>query len=192
MTVLVVVRKGNKACIAADTQTNQGNIVLPGEYQLNTSRSKILKVKGTYVGVSGSAAHKRVFESIIKKYANKLNFEGAENIFETFRSIHTILKDEYYVLSEEGEDQPYESNQMCGVVCNHTGIYDFDSYREVSEFSQYWASGSGMQIALGALYASYELLEDVEQIAKIAVEAACKLDDSCGLPIETYLVDLKK
>jgi ATP-dependent HslUV protease subunit HslV len=191
MTVLVVVRKGNKACIAADTQTNQGNIVLPGEYQIKKSRTKIIRFKNTYIGISGSAAHKRVFDSIVKNYSDRLNFQGTDNIFETFRSIHTILKDEYYVLSEEGEEQPYESNQMCGIICNSTGIYDFDSYREVAEFSQYWASGSGMQIALGALYAAYELLEDVEQIAKIAVEAACKLDDSCGLPIESYLVDLK-
>jgi ATP-dependent protease HslVU (ClpYQ) peptidase subunit len=193
MTVLVVVRKGDRACIAADTQTILGNIILPGDHHTNNSRSKIVHFRGSYIGLSGSSAHHRVFKSIIKQYPEQLNFEGADNIFETFRNIHTILKDEYYILSTEGEDedQPYESNQMCGVICNQTGIYDFDSYREVAEVSQYWASGSGMQIALGALYVGYQLLEDVEEIAHMAVSAACKLDCSCGLPLESYLVKLK-
>lgn len=193
MTIVVVVRKGNQACIAADTQTSLGNIILPGDHHTSSSRSKISHFRGSYIALCGSSAHQRVFNSIIKKYPDQLNFESADNIFETFRNIHTILKDEYYILSTEGEDegQPYESNQMSGVICNQTGIYDFDSYREVAEISQYWASGSAMQIALGALYVGYQLLEDVEQITHMAVNAACKLDSSCGLPLESYVVKLK-
>jgi ATP-dependent protease HslVU (ClpYQ) peptidase subunit len=189
MTVLVVVRKGNKACIAGDTQSNQGNLIVSGENR--TSPKKIHYCNGSYIGICGSMAHHRVFRSLMRQYPQHLNFEGADNIFESFRRIQTILKEDYFLRpNEDDQDQEYESNHWQGVICNATGIYHFQSYREVSELSCYWSAGSGTELALGALYAGYELLEDVEQIARLAVTAACHLTKSCGLPLESYVVEL--
>lgn len=190
MTVIVIVRKDRKACIASDSQVNQGDIIDPGDNRIN--QQKIHLFNGSYIGLTGTIAHHSVLRSLIKRYPQKLNFNSVDDIFETFRSIHEILKNEYYLLTEEDDDdQEYESNQLQGVICNPTGIYHFQGYREISEISRYWASGSGTKIALGALHAGYSLLDDVEHIGTLAVAAACQLDQSCGPPIDSYVVDLQ-
>ena len=103
----------------------------------------------------------------------------------------TVLLSEYHVLTQEaGEGQPYESNHLFGLLCNPTGIYGFQSFREVSEYKKFWAAGSGMELALGAMYATYDLQGTAAEIATCAIQAACTLDNSCGLPVQLHEVAL--
>ena len=44
--------------------------------------------------------------------------------------------------------------------------------------------------ALGALHCSYERFDDVEEIARAAVEAAAQFDNATGLPMTLYSVEL--
>ena len=189
MTVIVVVQKNDMATIAADTQINEGSTILPGE--LISSPRKIQYIADTHIGIVGSMAHHRVFHSITKRHADKLNFTNAEQIFETLRTLQDILKNDYYTLAhEDDDDQPYASNQLTGLLCNKTGIYGFQSYREVTQFKKFWATGSGMNFALGALEASYDMLEESEDIARTAIQAACRYSRSCGLPLQVHTVTL--
>ena len=54
MTTIAVVRKNGHAAIAADTMTKWGTGKETAEYIIN--HSKILKVGGSYIGVTGSAS----------------------------------------------------------------------------------------------------------------------------------------
>lgn len=189
MSVLVVVKKGGRAAIAADSEFKQGSTIVPSE--MRVSPYKIHEFDGSYIGFTGSSAHHRVFGSLAKHHKEKINFDGPENIFETFRALQTILTDDYHLITkEDSDDQPYDSNHLFGLLCNKTGIYSFQSYREITEYSQYWASGSGDEFALGAMHASYDTLSDPEDIVRIGVDAACKFNDSCGLPIQVFSVDV--
>ena len=57
----------------------------------------------------------------------------------------------------------------------------------VFEIDQYWAIGSGYQYALGYLYGCYNDIKTpevaIEEI-RVAIEAAIKFDQNCGLDIE--------
>ncbi len=185
MTTIVAVRKGNTAAIAGDFQVSQGNTVVPGDMRIYPK--KIHHIANAYIGIVGSTAHHSVLNSVARSKPELFNFENSEAVFETFRKLHPILRDQYYlVTSESDEDQEYESNQMSGLIISQGGVFSFFSYREVSEYESFWAAGSGMEYALGALYVTYSSRRTAISIAETAINAACKFDKDSGLPIESY------
>ena len=190
MTVITAVRKNNFVAIAADSQTNQGRMVIPG--QIRISPQKIHKVAGAYIGVCGSTAHHSVLRSLIRNHQELFCFDGTDAVFETFRSLHPILREDYYLETDEDDsDQEYESNQMSGLIASPSGIFSFFSYREITEYETFWAAGSGDEFAIGAMEAVYKSRKSAKAIAEIGVQAACKFDNSCGLPLESYEIEIE-
>ena len=98
MTTLVVVRKNNEIAIAADSLTTFGDTRLSAEF--DRIYDKIVKYRDTYVGLCGSAAHQLVFESLLAKHGD-LDFSNKAAIFETFRKLHPILKDQHFLNPKE-------------------------------------------------------------------------------------------
>jgi ATP-dependent protease HslVU (ClpYQ) peptidase subunit len=190
MTIIVAVRKENSLAIAADSQANQGQLIDPGEMRRDSS--KIQEIAGAYIGLVGSPAHDLVLRSLAASKPKLFNFDSADAIFETFRKIHPLLREEYYLVTTEGKDeeQEYESNHLTGLVMSRGGIFSFFSFREVSEHSFFWAAGSGMEYALGSLEATYKSRRSPKSLAETAVAAACKFDSGCGLPLNSYELEL--
>ena len=185
MSVVVGVKKSGSVAIAADTQSSQGEIILPGDSK--SSAKKILKIGKSYLGITGSSSHLLVIQSLYKNHPDLFNLSNTDAIFETFRSIHKKLVDDYYLLTEEVDpDQEYESNQMFGIVISSRGLFLFQSYREVSEFENFWASGSGAVLALGSMESTYRSNRSAKSIAEEAVRVACRYDKGCGLPITSH------
>ena len=147
--------------------------------------------RGTYVGLCGSAAHQLVFQSLLAKNED-IDFSGKAAIFETFRKLHPILKEQHFLNPKEEEDDPYESTQITALVANQYGIFGVYSMREVFEYTQFWAVGSGREFALGAMHTQYERLKTATAIAKIGIEAGTTFDKNSGLPMTLYTVNLKK
>src|SRR5437764_54606 len=168
MTTLVAVRKNDEIAIAADSLTTFGDTRLPAEF--DRSFDKIVKHRDTYVGLCGSAAHQLVFENLLAKQPD-LDFSSKAAIFETFSRLHPILKEQHFLNPKEEEDDPYESSQVTALVANRHGIFGVYSMREVFEYTQFWAVGSGREFALGAMYTQYERLKTATAIAKIGIEA---------------------
>jgi len=90
MSSIVVVKKGAKAVIAADSLTTFGRTKFGKKYQRNPE--KIHKFESSYIGIVGDAAHSNVFENIIEKFADDLQFDSRKNIFETYLNLHQISK----------------------------------------------------------------------------------------------------
>ena len=189
MSCIVAVKKNGLAVIGADTQFNRGGMNVQSRYQKN--HKKILRFKDSYLGIVGSSAHHNVMGSILSKYRSDICFNSVKDIFDTFLWLHPKLKDEYFVNTSEEKEQEYESNQLHILLVNPQGIFDIQSYREVTEFSRFWSIGTGDEYALGAMYAVYDKLDDPKQIAKIAISAACEFDESSGLPLLCHTVKLK-
>src|SRR5579864_113679 len=168
MTTIFVVRKGDSVAIAADSLTTFGDTRLAAEH--DRTYDKIVRYRDTYIGLCGSAAHQLVFESLLAKHGD-LDFSGKSAIFETFRKLHPILKEQHFLNPKEEEDDPYESTQITALVANQHGIFGVYSMREVFEYSKFWAIGSGREFALGAMYTQFERLKSAEAIAKIGIEA---------------------
>lgn len=185
MTTLVVVRKNGQIAIAADSLTTFGDTRLSAEH--DRSYEKIVRHGDTYIGLCGSAAHQLVFENLLAKQSG-LDFSSRSGIFETFRRLHPVLKEQHFLNPKEEEDDPYESTQITALVAGPRGIFGVYSMREVFEYSQYWAVGSGREFALGAMYGVYERLKSAEAIARLGVEAGAKFDRNSALPLSVYTV----
>ncbi|MEL7448036.1 MAG: MFS transporter [Pseudomonadota bacterium] len=189
MSVVVVVRKGDRAVMAADTQTSDGSIVLSAEYI--TNHEKIVTFGDSYFGFAGWSASQEIMQSVMRNHPDKLDFSTREAVFETARSIHGLLKKEYFLETQEDEkDQPVESSQLSMLVAGPRGIFELESYRAVSEYKRFWAIGSGRRFAIGAMYAVYDQLADPLAIARVGIEAACQFDDGCSLPMTHHEASL--
>jgi ATP-dependent HslUV protease, peptidase subunit HslV len=187
MTTLVVVRKNSTAVIAGDSLTTFGGTRLTPDY--DRSWEKIVKHGDTYFGLAGSAAHQLVMESLLKRTPG-LSFNGRLAIFESFRKIHPVLKDEHYLNPKEEEDDPYESSQLMALIANRHGIFAVYSMREVFEHQRFWAIGTGRDYALGAMYTAFDQNLSAEEIATIGVQAGCEFDTSSQLPMTLYSTKL--
>jgi ATP-dependent HslUV protease, peptidase subunit HslV len=188
MTTLVVVRKNGSVAIAADSLTTFGDTRLAAEH--DRTYDKIVRYRDTYIGLCGSAAHQLVFESLLTKHRD-LDFTDKSAIFETFRELHPILKEQHFLNPKEEEDDPYESTQITALIANANGIFGVFSMREVFEYTQFWAAGSGREFALGAMFARYTDAESAEAVAQIGVETGAKFDRNSALPMTLYTLRLR-
>ena len=188
MTTIVVVRKGDAAVIAADSLTTFGATRLAPAY--DRSPHKITAYKDSFIGVAGSAAHQLVLENLLERNPS-LAFHGKAAIYETFRKLHPVLKDEAFLNPKEEEDDPYESSQMTVMIANPSGIYAVYSMREVFEFDRFWAIGSGRDFALGAMYSVYAKSKGAAAIAQAGVIAGAEFDTGTSLPIDLHEVKLR-
>ena len=187
MTTIVVVRKGEQAVIAADCLTTFGTTRLAPAY--DRSPEKITRHGDSFIGVAGSAAHQLVLENVLERTPN-LDFHGKASIYESFRRLHPVLKDEAFLNPKEEEDDPYESSQMTVMVANPTGIFAVYSMREVFEFDRFWAIGSGRDFALGAMFAMWDRESDAAAIARAGIEAGAEFDTGTAGPITLHQVRL--
>lgn len=185
MTTIVAVKKNGVVAIAADTLTTFGNTRLPAA--LDASHDKILHCGDSYIGVCGSAAHHLVLTNLLAKMPDmKLNSKA--DIFETFRKLHPVLKEECFLNPKEDEEDPYESSQITALIANASGIYGIYSMREVFEYTRYWAIGSGHEYALGALHHAYPQYDKAADAARAAVEAGIAFDRNSDAPLTLYTV----
>ena len=189
MTTIVAVRKNDEITIAADSLTTFGDTRLTAEY--DRTPEKILHYRDTHIGLCGSAAHQLVFESLLAKHAD-LDFSTKAGIFETFRKLHPILKEQHFLNPKEEEDDPYESTQVTALVANAHGIFGVYSMREVFEYTRFWAVGSGREFAIGAMYAQYPKLRTAEAIARAGIDAGATFDRNSGLPMTLYTVACRR
>ncbi len=188
MSTIVAVKKNGKACIAADTLTTFGEVKQSSEF--DNTHDKIYQHHDNYFGIVGSAAHHIVIQSLLKKHGDELEFKSQLNIFESFRHLHPILKDEYFLNPKDEEDDPYESSRIDTLIVNPSGIFAVYALREVFEYSRFWAVGSGGDIALGAMFAVYDQLDSAEEIAKIGIEAGATFNNATALPLTSYCIEL--
>ena len=195
MSTVVVVKKAGKVCIAADSLTSFGDLKFNSVY--DAAFEKILRFDENYLGIVGSAAHQLVMESLFasKKIVEKkidVDFSSRLSIFETFRALHPLLKQKYFLNSKDEDDDPYESSQIDALIANPFGIFGIHSLREVTEYNKFWAIGSGAEYALGAMFALYDKTASAEEIAHVGVAAGAEFNNASSMPLSSYVVDLQQ
>lgn len=189
MSTIVVVKKNGKACIAADSLTTFGDLRMGSEYDV--AYDKVQSYDGGYFGIVGSAAHALVMESVMSDDKVEIDFASRLGIFETFRALHPVLKEHYFLNAKDEEEDPYEATHIDALICNPQGIFGVYSLREVSEYSKFWAIGSGSEFALGAMHALYSRLDSAEEIARAGVEAGAEFNNASALPMSVQVIDLE-
>ncbi len=189
MSIVCGIIKNNQIAICCDSQSNYGSLTVSSTHV--KSSSKLLKINGNLIGLVGWTAVSNMIEHLIINKKEQFNFDNRMNIFSTLLSLHKEMKETYYLETNEDEDQPVESNQFDSIIINKNGLFSTASYREVNEYNTYWAIGSGKRLALGALHATYNSTMLANEIAEAGVLAATEFDESCGLPLQTEIINLK-
>lgn len=188
MSTIVVVKKAGKACIAADSLTSFGDLRLGSNY--DAAFDKILTSQGNHIGIVGSAAHQLVMESLLADKDVEIDFSSRMAIFETFRALHPLLKEKYFLNAKDEDDDPYESTQIDALITSPQGIFGVHSLREVTEYTKFWAIGSGSEYALGAMFAVYDKFDTAEEIAAAGVKAGAEFNNASAMPLSSYVTDL--
>jgi ATP-dependent protease HslVU (ClpYQ) peptidase subunit len=190
MSTIVVVRKDGTAVIGADTLTKLGYTCESAEYIRH--HSKIIKVGQNFIGVVGHASGGLVMASYFSSLKTKVTWDSQQSIFEMARTMHTSLKDDYFLNPTEDTDDPFESSQFSCLIANQHGIFGLYALRSVQEYTKFYAFGSGYKFALGAMHAVYNSKMTASQIAKAGLSAAAEFDDATGSPLEIKTVQLKR
>lgn len=189
MSTIAVVRTARGIAIASDALTTFDETRLPPE--MDAAGEKVVRVGDVYVGIVGFTAHFLVVQDALERMEDA-DLTSRRGIFETFRALHPVLKDEYYLLPESGQEgDPYESTQVSLLIAAPTGIFGVYDMREVHEFSRFWAMGSGAPYALGAMHARWDVADSLGPgaLAAIGVEAGCTFDRSSAPPVTVYELD---
>lgn len=189
MSTITVVKKNGYAAIAADTLTKWDYIKESADYIAN--HEKILRVGESYIGISGSMTFGQSVKDYLSHPDTEIDLSSKEAIFATWIRLHRALKQDYYLNPDEDEQSSFESTRAETLVANKYGIFGVSAYRSVQEFTKFYACGRGCEFAIGAMYAIYnEERYTAEEIARIGIEGAAEFDDSTGLPVISYTIQL--
>ena len=174
MTTVVVVRKGGNVAIAADSLVTFGDTRLAYGY---AAHDKLFRIGDSTIGMAGDSAHDLVLRRALAA------LPAAE------RRLHS--REDYFLKTEEEDDDPYESSQVTALIANPAGIFGVYSYREVFEYERFWAIGTGREFAIGAMFASWDRLKTAREIAELGVRAGCEFDTHSAGPMRAHTHKLK-
>lgn len=181
VSTLVMVSKDGVACMAAELLTSYGNRKQPGRYI--ASPEKIFQVGDSFVGVVGWCVHMDVLKSVFDSKLALPEFKDERELFEFFRKLHPLLKEEYFLNPKEDDGDPYESSHMTVFFMNRYGLFGSYSMRSIERYTRFAAVGSGSRYALGAMYAAYDTAATAVEIAQIGVNAGIEFDNASEGPI---------
>ena len=190
MSTIVAVKKNGVACIIADSLTSFGEVRQSAEFVTDSDKIINFDKDGdkNHLGIVGSAAHHLVMQDLLNNHPDKIDFSSRAAIFKSFKTIHPILKEEYFLNGKEDEEDAYESSRVDALIVNSSGIFGLYSLREVEQYSKFWAVGSGSEFALGAMHAVYDLFDDAEKIAEAGVRAGTTFDTSSAMPMKCFSI----
>ena len=189
MTTIVAVKKNGMVAIAADSLTTVGDTRLGRQYK--GEHDKIIEIGGSWIGLCGSSAHHLVLSALLPKLED-IRLGNRMEVYETFRRLHPLLKEQGYLNPKEDEDDPYESSQITALIVNSSGIYGVYSYREVFDYDRFWGIGSGRNFALGAMFAAYDRCKTAAEVARIGVMAGAEFDTATQGPIVLHTIKLAR
>ena len=192
MSTITVARVGRELAIAADSLTTFDETRLPPDN--DAAPDKVFAVETTagtaYVGVVGFTAHHLVLKDAFSRL-DAVDLSSREAVFALLLDLHPILKEDYFLLPETGEDgDPYESSQLSVLIASPGGLFAVYDMREVHAVRHAWAMGSGAPYALGAMDALRTADPELgaEALARAGVEAGCRFDRSSGAPVASFVL----
>ncbi len=186
MTILIAIKKNNRVFVGADRITTFGS----GYSTDLVDGSKIVKLKHGYLATSGYTLLDNVIEHLFKSNHKLVEnpFRDRSDVFTFFLELYNEMK-KSYTLVDSGKETYASFYNVFLVVTAHS-IYGVSSNLSVHEYDRFAAKGAGSDYALGCLYGCYDLMNDGFEIARLALEAACRYSIYCKEPLD--IVEVKE
>ena len=190
MTVITAVKKGNEIAIACDSLTANSSYRLQYQAEYKVNDRKLLTFGNSILGLSGTLAVHQIFEDLLAN-TEVVEFSSRQDIFRWLLSKQETFKSTYFLKPDvsNNKSQVTETNWLSVLIANPHGIFSISGYREVIEYSKFWAIGSGGNFALGAMEVLYEQDLTASEIAEAGATAATKFNPGCAPPI--YVENVK-
>ncbi|HEY9677206.1 MAG TPA: hypothetical protein V6C76_04330 [Drouetiella sp.] len=184
MTILVAVKKNGRVFLGADRITTFGN-----EYTTDLiNGSKIIKLRHAYLATSGYTLLDNVLEHLFANNNKMMEnpFTDRAHVFSFFLELYTTLK-KNYTLVDTGKDT-YATMYNVFLLVTPTSIFGISNNLSVHEYERFAAKGAGSDYSQGCLYGIYDLLDDGEELCRLALEAACHFSIYCKEPLDVIEV----
>ncbi len=194
MSTVTIVRKNNQIAICADSLTKYGSEKNSAKYIVN--HQKIIKINDSFLAItgpqSGHIALKDYFNKELQNKDHAVDFSSIEAIFQTWLKLHQSLKEDYHLNPDKNEEEAqFESCAMDILIANQHGAFGVSAFRDIQEFTKFYAYGNGNEYALGAMFTKFDDPNlTAADIAQIGVTAAAEFNDTTGLPLECHVVTL--
>lgn len=161
MTVIAACVKDGKAAMASDALGSMGDLALPG-------RRKLFPCGDAMLGYAGASIFGRPLSLLPQCDAGREEdfCLSVVSAIRQFASEHELDREEY----------------ACSIlVASAAGIWLITSFSDIEKIDgDFWAVGSGQEIAIGAMYVTDLGGATVDTMVEMGVTAACALTISCG------------
>lgn len=186
MSIVVAVTKHDRTVMAADTQTSFGTKILPSD---NHATTKIRTVGNSLLGRVGWGVYENILEDVLGQ-RDAPELDTAPQIFRFFTDLWKVLHQRYSFVNDQAKSKNSPFGDLGGsfVIANRQGIFYVAPNLGVTRFKKYYAIGTGADHSLGALHQIYDQQDDVEQIARAAVQTAVAFNVNCGGEIQSMEV----
>jgi ATP-dependent protease HslVU (ClpYQ) peptidase subunit len=183
-----VAKRGKKVVVGSDSLTTVENIKLTNVQ----NDPKIFNFKHFTILVAGEGPLTDILEEMVVK-----EYEESEYNW-NWHEIHNRQDCIFFLTSfKEFLEDKDESNKNSGLafeflIATKEKIFWIMQDSSVFEIKDFWAIGSGSELALGTLHVLFPLVGKevdgagltLEKAVYKAIEAAVTFDKDCGLPIE--------
>jgi len=186
MSTITAVKKDGYIAIACDTMIKWGSEKNTAKHVVN--HNKIMEVGENLIAVTGAAAGHHALRHFFSQQEGEVVLRSVQDIFLYWRDFQKALKEDY-LFEAKSEEAGFEPNTMDILLVNPHGIFAIGAYRDIQQFSSYYAYGSGNEYALGAMFTQYDNNDlDAKQVAELGINAAAEFNDSTGLPVISYSI----
>jgi ATP-dependent HslUV protease, peptidase subunit HslV len=186
MSTVTAVRKNGYIAIACDTLVTWGNEKNAAHHVIN--HDKIMTVGENLIAVTGPAAGYHALKHFFSTQEGDVLLHTPDDIFLYWRDFQKALKEEYF-FEAKSEEAGFEPNTLDILLINPYGIFAVGAYRDIQQFSTYYAYGSGNEYALGAIYTQFDNPDwDAKKLAELGIKAAAEFNNSTSLPLISHVI----
>lgn len=181
MSIVAALKKNGQIWMIADRQITWGSTVRVDFHNY----SKITRFKNAFIGHTGLCIYGTALSYLAETNPElyQTPFETKWDVLNFFFHYHDFVKNRF-ALGGSSENEVSRLKNSEFLVVTQDTIFEVADNRDVTEFNNFAAIGSGARVTLGAIHALDGLLTSPAEILPKAYQSCCELDNYCGGEIE--------
>lgn len=187
MSIAIAVEKDGHVAVGADTLVTVGSSTSPNLI----AQPKVVRAQNALVATAGLS----VYYPLLRKF-----FDGDQpialtceaEIVDAFVTFWKFLREHCHFVNDQSDTDdltPFADLQAEFLVASHSGLFHVREILSVLRYERFCAIGSGASHAEGAACILFEQQRGASDIARLAVEVACRFNRASGGEVVVYELD---
>jgi ATP-dependent HslUV protease subunit HslV len=191
MSIIAAVRSTDAITIAADSLAVFGEgLIVPAN---NARVCKLMRIGDAVLGGTGWAVYDDIIDHhLADKPPPSLN--NRRDIYAFFLDLWSVLREKYTLVNDQAasKDTPFGDLDASFLVASPGGLFKVSSDLGVTEFTRWYAVGSGSEYAMGAMHALRDRVDEDAVLVTHACQAAIDMDAHCGGDIDIIQIECQR